>query len=57
MKLVLSVEGDLKLFYFCTQLCLLNLVFCMVKEFLGVGLICTRKVRLVGSGLVFFIDV
>ena len=31
-------------FSFCTQLWLLNLVFCMVKEFLGVGWIRTRKV-------------
>ena len=44
-------------FSFCTRLCLLNLVFCMVKEFLGVGWICTRKVILVGSGLELFIDV
>ena len=57
MKLVLSVEGGLELFYFCSQLFLLNLVFCMVKDFLGVGWICTRKVRLVGNGLVFFINV
>ena len=57
MKLVLSVKGGVEIFSFCTQLCLLNLVFCMVKEFLGVGWICTRKVILVGSGLVFFIDV
>ena len=57
MKLVLSVEGGMELFYLCTQLCLLNLVFCMVKEFLGVGWISTKKVRLVQNGLVFFIDV
>ena len=52
-----SVEDGLEIFYLCTRLCLLNLVFCMVREFLGVGWICTKKVRLVGNGLVFFINV
>ena len=52
-KLFFSVEGGLDLLNFCSQLFLLNLVFCMVKEFLGVGWICTRKLRLVGNGLVF----
>ena len=33
----MSVEGGLELFYYCTRLCLLNLVFRMVKEFLGLG--------------------
>ena len=56
-KIILSVEGGMELFYLCTRLCLLNLVFCMVKEFLGVGWISTKKVRLVQNGLVFFIDV
>ena len=47
----------MELFYLFTRLCLLNLVFCMVKEILGVGWIGTKKVRLVRNGLVFFIDV
>ena len=46
-ELVLSVEGGVEVFYFCSRLCLLNLVFCMVEEFLGVGRICTTRVRLV----------
>ena len=57
MKLVLTVEYGLELFYFCIRLCKLSLVFCMVKEFLGIGWICTRRLRLVRNGLEFFIAV
>ena len=44
-------------FLFLSSTVFVKLVFCTVQEFLGVGWICTRKVRLVGNGLVFFIDV
>ena len=34
-KLVLSVEHGLELFYFCTRLCMLNLVFLYCERVFG----------------------